>query len=123
MGRECRCRRTCWTRLGWRWRRRGCRRRGRLGFELFDKPNWVGSEFDERVNYQRALEGELEHTIGTLGVVQVGAGAPGAAAGIAVCGGGEGGEGVGGAEAEDGRRWSRSRRIRSAAWWRGRWRI
>ena len=39
---------------------------GRLGFELFDKPNWVGSEFDEKVNYQRALEGELEHTIGTL---------------------------------------------------------
>ena len=43
---------------------------GRLGFELFDKPNWVGSEFDERVNYQRALEGELEHTIGSLGVVK-----------------------------------------------------
>jgi flagellar M-ring protein FliF len=39
---------------------------GRMGFELFDKPNWVGSEFDEQVNYQRALEGELEHTIGTL---------------------------------------------------------
>ena len=28
---------------------------GRMGFELFDKPNWVGSEFDEQVNYQRAL--------------------------------------------------------------------
>lgn len=39
---------------------------GRMGFELFDKPNWVGSEFDEQVNYQRALEGELEHTIATL---------------------------------------------------------
>jgi flagellar M-ring protein FliF len=39
---------------------------GRLGFELFDRPNWVGSEFDEQVNYQRALEGELEHTIGSL---------------------------------------------------------
>ena len=39
---------------------------GRLGFEIFDKANWVGSEFDEQVNYQRALEGELEHTIGTL---------------------------------------------------------
>src|SRR6266568_9541865 len=39
---------------------------GRMGFELFDKPNWVGSEFDEKVNYQRALEGELEHTINTL---------------------------------------------------------
>jgi flagellar M-ring protein FliF len=43
---------------------------GRMGFELFDKPNWMGSEFDERVNYQRALEGELEHTIATLGSVQ-----------------------------------------------------
>lgn len=43
---------------------------GRLGFELFDKPNWVGSEFDEKVNYQRALEGELEHTISTLESVQ-----------------------------------------------------
>ena len=43
---------------------------GRLGFELFDKPNWVGSEFDEQVNYQRALEGELEHTVGTLIDVQ-----------------------------------------------------
>ena len=45
---------------------KGGLRSGRLGFELFDKPNWVGSEFDEQVNYQRALEGELEHTVGTL---------------------------------------------------------
>jgi flagellar M-ring protein FliF len=43
---------------------------GRMGFELFDKPNWIGSEFDEKVNYQRALEGELEHTIDTLSEVQ-----------------------------------------------------
>jgi flagellar M-ring protein FliF len=43
---------------------------GRLGFELFDKPNWVGSEFDEKVNYQRALEGELEHTVGSLADVE-----------------------------------------------------
>ncbi len=49
---------------------KGMPQSGRLGFELFDKPNWVGSEFDERVNYQRALEGELEHTITTLGVVR-----------------------------------------------------
>lgn len=39
---------------------------GRMGFELFDQPNWVGSEFDEQVNYQRALEGELEHTVSSL---------------------------------------------------------
>ena len=43
---------------------------GRMGFEIFDKPNWVGSEFDERVNYQRALEGELDHTIESLDAVQ-----------------------------------------------------
>ncbi len=43
---------------------------GRMGFELFDKPNWMGSEFDEKVNYERALEGELEHTIATLASVQ-----------------------------------------------------
>jgi flagellar M-ring protein FliF len=49
---------------------KGMPQTGRLGFELFDKPNWVGSEFDERVNYQRALEGELEHTIGTISAVE-----------------------------------------------------
>ncbi|MFP5227334.1 MAG: flagellar basal-body MS-ring/collar protein FliF [Acidobacteriota bacterium] len=43
---------------------------GRMGFELFDNPNWMGSEFDEKVNYQRALEGELEHTIATLASVE-----------------------------------------------------
>jgi flagellar M-ring protein FliF len=43
---------------------------GRLGFELFDKPNWAGSDFAEKVNYQRALEGELERTIQTLGEVE-----------------------------------------------------
>jgi flagellar M-ring protein FliF len=49
---------------------KGGPRSGRMGFELFDKPNWVGSEFDEQVNYQRALEGELEHTVATLSDVQ-----------------------------------------------------
>jgi len=49
---------------------KGGARSGRMGFELFDRPNWVGSEFDEQVNYQRALEGELEHTISTVSDVQ-----------------------------------------------------
>jgi len=49
---------------------KGGPRSGRMGFELFDKPNWIGSEFDEKVNYQRALEGELEHTIDTLADVE-----------------------------------------------------
>jgi flagellar M-ring protein FliF len=43
---------------------------GRLGFELFDKPNWAGSDFAEKVNYQRALEGELERTIQTIGEIE-----------------------------------------------------
>jgi flagellar M-ring protein FliF len=44
---------------------------GRMGFELFDKPNWMGSAFDEQVNYQRALEGELEHTVSSLSDVEL----------------------------------------------------
>src|ERR1700677_2384550 len=44
----------------------GMPRSGRLGFELFDKLNWGQTEFDEKVNYQRALEGELERTIQTM---------------------------------------------------------
>jgi flagellar M-ring protein FliF len=43
---------------------------GRMGFELFDKPNWSGSDFSEKVNYQRALEAELERTIGTMNGVE-----------------------------------------------------
>ena len=43
---------------------------GRLGFELFDKPNWAGSDFSEKVNYQRALEAELERTLQNLSEVE-----------------------------------------------------
>ncbi len=43
---------------------------GQLGFELFDKTNWSGSDFDQQVNYQRALEGELERTIETINGVR-----------------------------------------------------
>jgi len=43
---------------------------GRMGFELFDKMSWGQTEFDEKVAYQRALEGELERTIGTLADVE-----------------------------------------------------
>jgi flagellar M-ring protein FliF len=48
----------------------GLPRNARLGFELFDTPNWAGSDFTEKVNYQRALEGELERTVATLSEVQ-----------------------------------------------------
>jgi len=48
----------------------GTPRSGRMGFELFDKMSWGQTEFDEKVTYQRALEGELEKTIQTLGDVE-----------------------------------------------------
>jgi len=43
---------------------------GRIGFEIFDKVSWGQTEFDEKVNYQRALEGELERTIETMSNVR-----------------------------------------------------
>src|SRR5215469_11874245 len=48
----------------------GLPRGARMGFELFDTPNWTGSDFSEKVNYQRALEGELERTLQTLSGVE-----------------------------------------------------
>src|SRR5215469_8275434 len=48
----------------------GLPRSGHLGFEIFDKPNWAGSDFVEQVNYQRALEGELEKTIESMSGIQ-----------------------------------------------------
>src|ERR1700677_2629417 len=43
---------------------------GRIGFEIFDKVSWGQTEFDEKVNYQPALEGELERTIQTMSNVK-----------------------------------------------------
>jgi flagellar M-ring protein FliF len=43
---------------------------GRMGFEIFDKVSWGQTEFDEKVAYQRALEGELERSIQTLSEVE-----------------------------------------------------
>jgi len=43
---------------------------GRMGFELFDKMSWGQTEFDQKVTYQRALEGELERSIETLADVE-----------------------------------------------------
>ena len=39
---------------------------GRPGMELFDQPSWGMTDFTQRVNYRRALEGELERTIGKM---------------------------------------------------------
>lgn len=43
---------------------------GRPGLELFDKPSWGMTDFTQKVNYRRALEGELERSIGTLANVE-----------------------------------------------------
>src|SRR3954464_11347578 len=48
----------------------GLPRNARMGFEIFDTPNWMGTDFTDKVNYQRAMEGELERTIQTLGEVE-----------------------------------------------------
>lgn len=39
---------------------------GRPGMEIFDKPAYAMTEFTQRINYRRALEGELERTIGQM---------------------------------------------------------
>ncbi len=39
---------------------------GRPGLELFDQPSWGMTDFTQRINYRRALEGELERTIGKI---------------------------------------------------------
>lgn len=44
----------------------GVPRDGRRGFELFDENNWGMTDFTQRVNYRRALEGELERTISQM---------------------------------------------------------
>lgn len=48
----------------------GLPRNGRMGFELFDKNNFGATEFAEQVNYRRALEGELERSVGSLAAVE-----------------------------------------------------
>jgi len=49
----------------------GLPKSGRIGFELFDKTNFGATELVEHINYQRALEGELERSVMSMeGVVQ-----------------------------------------------------
>ncbi|HTR79908.1 MAG TPA: flagellar basal-body MS-ring/collar protein FliF [Gemmatimonadaceae bacterium] len=43
---------------------------GRPGLELFDQPSWGMTDFTQRINYTRALEGELERTIGKMSDVE-----------------------------------------------------
>jgi flagellar M-ring protein FliF len=37
-----------------------------VGYEIFDQPKWGSTDFTQKVNYKRALEGELQRTIGSL---------------------------------------------------------
>jgi flagellar M-ring protein FliF len=46
--------------------REGLPAAGRPGLELFDQPSWGMTDFTQRINYRRALEGELERTIGKM---------------------------------------------------------
>lgn len=46
--------------------REGLPSAGRPGLELFDQPSWGMTDFAQRINYRRALEGELERTIGKM---------------------------------------------------------
>lgn len=48
----------------------GLPRSGDTGFELLDKTRFGASQFTEQINYQRALEGELTHSIEGLHSVQ-----------------------------------------------------
>lgn len=43
---------------------------GGVGFELFDRANFGMTSFVQRLNYQRALQGELVRTIGQLAAVE-----------------------------------------------------
>src|SRR5580700_2692360 len=47
----------------------GLPKSGRIGFELFDKTSFGATELVEHINYQRALEGELERSIMSLAEV------------------------------------------------------
>ncbi|MBX5446026.1 flagellar basal-body MS-ring/collar protein FliF [Sphaerobacter sp.] len=48
----------------------GLPRGGSDGFELFDKSSLGLTDFTQRVNYQRAIEGELERTIAKIDAVE-----------------------------------------------------
>ncbi|MCX6079922.1 MAG: flagellar basal-body MS-ring/collar protein FliF [Chloroflexi bacterium] len=50
--------------------REGLPKSSTVGYELFSGNTLGMTEFSQKVNYQRALEGELERTIGSLSVVK-----------------------------------------------------
>ena len=48
----------------------GVPKSGRIGFEIFDKTNFGMTDFAEHINYRRALEGELERSVMSIGQVE-----------------------------------------------------
>lgn len=48
----------------------GLPKTGRIGFELFDKTNLGVTDFGEKINYRRALEGELERSIKAINAIE-----------------------------------------------------
>lgn len=53
---------------------KGMPQSGRMGFELFDKPNWVGSDFDEKVNQNMVMPGSASSSSTTSAGLQIGLG-------------------------------------------------
>jgi flagellar M-ring protein FliF len=50
--------------------REGLPHSGQIGFEVFDRSGLPGTQFSNRVNYQRALQGELARTLGAMGEIR-----------------------------------------------------
>ena len=48
----------------------GLPKTGRIGFEIFDKTNFGMTDFAEKVNYRRAIEGELERYVMSMAEVE-----------------------------------------------------
>ena len=48
----------------------GLPKTGRIGFEIFDKSDLGATDFVEHINYRRALEGELERSLGAMAGVE-----------------------------------------------------
>lgn len=44
--------------------------KGTVGFEIFDNPSMSATSFVEQLNYQRALQGELERTINEMEMIE-----------------------------------------------------
>ncbi len=48
---------------------RGLPKGGKIGFEIFDQTDFAATDFEQRISYLRALQGELARTIQSMGEV------------------------------------------------------